>query len=285
VRTVERIVQPQVHALTGAYVCHALGLDEERDFERHLAQCPDCATEVAELRETATLLAMTVVKAPPPRMRALVMANIDLTRQLPPITAVSDDPSTRARDAGSGRDTDPAGLGPIRQVLGRRGRGQIRTRPGRRVSRKVVAGWAVAAVLAGVVVALSAHEGAENRQLSQATARTAAISALLSAPDVHSGSSQVRGGGSVTVIDSRGRGQAEITLRDMPALPAGRAYQLWLIDSSTMRSAGVVAATTESRSVLADDLGDATSVAITVEPAAGSAQPTTAPILLMNMPT
>jgi hypothetical protein len=285
VRTVERIVQPQVHALTGAYVCHALGLDEERDFERHLAECPDCTTEVAELRETATLLAMTVVKAPPPRMRALVMANIDITRQLPPITAMADDPSTLAQDAGSGRDTAPAGLGPIRQVLGRRGRGQVRNRPGRRVSRKVVAGWAVAAVLAGVVAGLIAHQGAENRQLSQATARTATISALLSAPDVHSGSGQVRGGGSVTVIDSRGRGQAEITLSDMPALPAGKAYQLWLIDSSTMRSAGVVAAATESRSVLADDLGDATSVAITVESADGSAQPTTAPILLMNMPT
>ena len=288
-RTVERTLEPRVHALTGAYVCHALDPDEERDFERHLARCPDCATEVAELRETATLLAMTVVQAPPPRMRAVVMASIDTTRQLPPITTPAVDPLMPAQDAESNCDTDPAeDFEPSSRVLGRRGRGRVSTRRPHhphRVGRKVVTGWAVAAVLAGVVAGLGVHEAAENRQLSRAGAQTAQISALLSAPDVSSGSGPVRGGGSVTVIDSRQRGQAEITLTGLPTLPAGKAYQLWFIDSGSMRPAGLVAAASTSRSVLADDLGDATSVAVTVEPASGSAQPTTTPILLMNVPT
>lgn len=276
-----------MHTLTGAYVCHALDPGEEHEFERHLAQCPDCATEVAELRETAAILAMTVVEAPPPRMRAVVKSSIDRTRQLPPLTAVAGSASALARDAESGRETAPDGLDANRRVLGRPVRGRSRTRPRRQVSRKrkVVAGWAVAAVLAGVLAGVSVHEVAENRQLSQATTQNGAISALLSAPDVRSGSGQVRGGGSVTVIDSELRGQAEITLSDMPALPTGKAYQLWLIDSASLRSAGVVAAATASRSVLADDLGDATTIAITVEPAGGSAQPTTTPILLMVVPT
>jgi anti-sigma-K factor RskA len=281
-----RTLTPHVHALTGAYVCHALSADEERDFELHLAQCPDCAMEVAELRETAALLAMTVVQPPPPSMRALVMSSIDITRQLPPITWAAADTSRLAPDAGSERDAD-AGLDPNRRLLGRRVRDRLHPSPrhNRRTSRKVVAGWAVAAVLAGLVGGLSVHQVVENRQSSQATAQASDISTLLSAPDVQSGSSQVRGGGSVTVIDSRQRGQAEITMSDMPALPAGKAYQLWLIDSSSLRSAGVVAASSASRSVLADDLGDATSIAITVEPAGGSAQPTSTPILLMSMPT
>ena len=44
-RTVGRTVEPHVHALTGAYVCHALAPGEEHDFEQHLAECPDCAME------------------------------------------------------------------------------------------------------------------------------------------------------------------------------------------------------------------------------------------------
>ena len=270
------VVEPHVHALTGAYVFHALDSGEERAFERHLAECPDCAVEVAELRETAALLAMTAVEAPPPRLHAEVMASIGITRQLPPITAVGIAPSMPAPDAGAarfrGRPSRPA-----------------RSNHNVRVNRKFVAGWALAAALAGVFGGLSVHEAAENRRLSHAaTSQTAEIAALLAAPDVRSGSSRVAGGGSVTVIDSRQRGQAEITLSELPALPAGKAYQLWLIDSATMRSAGVVpattATTTASRTVLADDLGHATTIAITVEPAAGSAQPTTSPILLMSVP-
>jgi anti-sigma-K factor RskA len=275
VKLTRRQVQPHVHTLTGAYVCHALDPGEQYEFERHLAQCPDCATEVAELRETAAILAMTVVEAPPPRMRAVVNSKVDRTRQLPPL----------ARDAESGLDAGSGGLDPNRRVLRRR-HGRSRTGPLRRVgrTRKVVAGWAVAAVLAGVLGGLSVHEFAENRQLSQASTQTGAISALLSAPDVRSGGGQVRGGGSVTVIDSELRSEAEITLSAMPALPAGKAYQLWFIDSASMRSAGVLAAATASRSVLAGDLGDATTIAITVEPAGGSPQPTTTPILLMSVP-
>jgi anti-sigma-K factor RskA len=278
----ERTLEPQVHALTGAYVCHALTPDEERAFELHLARCPDCAMEVAELSETAALMALTVVQAPPPNMRTLVMAGIDVTRQLPPITMATADASKLAADV-----ADADGLDPNRRVLGRRVLDRLHPSPrhSRRTSRKVVAGWAAAAVLAGLVGGLSVHQVIENRQSSQVTAQDSGISTLLSAPDVHSGSSQVRGGGSVTVIDSRQRGQAEITMSDMPALPTGKAYQLWLIDSSSLRSAAVVAASSASRSVLADDLGDATSIAITVEPAGGSAQPTSTPILLMSMPT
>lgn len=296
-RTANGIAQPHVHALTGAYVCHALDVGEARAFERHVAECPDCAVEVAELRETAALLAMTVVEAPPPRMHAVVMASIDIVRQLPPIRSVAAAPSTPAQDAepGSRADADGLdGLDPNRRVLGHRVRGGFRARPtrparpgrhdSRRVSRKLVAGWALAAVLAGVLGGLSVHEAAENRRLSQATSQSAEIAALLAAPDVRSGSSRMAGGGSVTVIDSRQRGQAEITLSDLPALPAGKAYQLWFIDSATMRSAGVVPAATASRTVLADGLGRATTIAITVEPATGSAQPTTSPILLMSVP-
>jgi anti-sigma factor RsiW len=258
-------MEPQVHALTGAYVCDALDPDEERDFELHLAQCPDCTTEVAELRETAAVLAMDTIQAPPTRMHAAVRARIDLTRQLPPLTAAAEE------------NQPSSNVVPIGRARGRRGR----------LSRSALAGWAVAAVLAGVVGGLSVHSAVQDRQISQANAQAAQISALLSASDVHAGVAKVSGGGSVTVIDSKERDQAAITLSGLAALPSGKAYQLWIIGTGSVRSAGVVtAAEAETgKEILTDDLGNAASVAITVEPARGSAQPTTTPVLLMSLPT
>ena len=66
-----------------------------------------------------------------------------------------------------------------------------------------------------------------------------------------------------------------------------RVSEIWIISTGSIRSAGVVtAADAEAGTqVLANDLGNAGSVAITVEPAHGSAQPTTTPVMLMSLPT
>ena len=49
-----------LHKLTGAYAVDALDDLERARFEQHLAECDDCRAEVAELRETAALLADSV---------------------------------------------------------------------------------------------------------------------------------------------------------------------------------------------------------------------------------
>jgi anti-sigma factor RsiW len=266
-------VEPQVHALTGAYVCDALDSGEESAFERHLAECPDCAMEVTELRETAAVLAMEATQTPPPRVHAAVLTTIDLTRQLPPLTATQ----LEAIRAAVEENQLPSNVVPIRHARSRRGR----------FSRAAITGWAVAAALAGVVGGLSVHSAVQDRQISQADSQAARISALLSASDVHIGVAKVSGGGSVTVVASRERDQAAITLTGLAALPSGKAYQLWIIGTGSIRSAAVVTASEAEagQQILADDLGNAASVAITVEPAAGSAQPTATPVLLMSLPT
>lgn len=53
-------IRADVHALTGAYVLDAVSDVEHAEFERHLTRCETCAQEVAELRETATRLALTI---------------------------------------------------------------------------------------------------------------------------------------------------------------------------------------------------------------------------------
>lgn len=76
-----------IHKLSGAYALDAVDDLERAAFERHLAECEDCRTEVASLRETTALLAETAAIAPPPSLRDSVLSGITQIRPLPPIVA------------------------------------------------------------------------------------------------------------------------------------------------------------------------------------------------------
>jgi anti-sigma factor RsiW len=269
-------MDPQVHALTGAYVCDALEPADREEFEQHLAQCPACAQEVAELRETTAVLGAAAYENPPQRLHDTVFARIENLRQLPPNVARHQ--AADQADQADHADRQPGADNVIPIQRGRERR--------RRFSRAAVAGWAAAAVLAGVVGGLAVHTASQDQQISQADARAAQLSTLLSAPDVRTAVGKVTGGGFVTVIDSRQLDRAAITLTGLAAPPTGKAYQLWMIAPGVVRSGGVVPAGANNAAapILADGLGKTVSVAITVEPAHGSAQPTTSPILLMPMP-
>lgn len=72
------------HTLVGPYVLDALPPGEREEFEAHLAQCPECQAEAAELRETAAHLARSAALPPPPDLRQRVLAEAARTRQVPP---------------------------------------------------------------------------------------------------------------------------------------------------------------------------------------------------------
>ncbi len=72
-----------------------------------------------------------------------------------------------------------------------------------------------------------------------------------------------------------------ITMEAMPPLPAGKQYQLWLIDSNAPIGAGVydpVSASTQVLLHLKVPIATYQQVAISIEPTGGSSQPTTTPI-------
>ena len=73
-----------IHKLSGAYALDALDDLERARFEDHLATCDDCAAEVAELQETAALLAETTAAPAPASLREGVLAGISQVRPLPP---------------------------------------------------------------------------------------------------------------------------------------------------------------------------------------------------------
>jgi anti-sigma factor RsiW len=82
-----------------AYALGALDADERRAFEAHLATCPKCAAELAELRRVTTGLAMSVERvAPPADLKARTIARAtgqprvktarETSAQAPPVAIV-----------------------------------------------------------------------------------------------------------------------------------------------------------------------------------------------------
>ncbi|MFD6396901.1 anti-sigma factor domain-containing protein [Nocardia sp. NPDC060249] len=135
-------------------------------------------------------------------------------------------------------------------------------------------------VAAAAIVAVGAGVGI-GVVMERANDGTGAVTAqqVLDQPDSRESSVAVTGGGAMTVYESESLGAAAVSFQDMPALPADRAYQLWLIRAGTPKSVAVMDG--PASVVTAVDVAD--TLAVTVEPAGGSPGPTTSPIVSMTV--
>lgn len=226
-----------LHSLAGPYALDALTDPERARFESHLVVCSACRAEVAEFRATAARMGSAVAQAPPPALKARIMAEVAQTRQLPPPV-----PShTRAPDLG---------------------------RPRRR--QFLLAAAAAGILGAGGVAAWVVRRTTQNRD---------ELLAILAEPDSVTNKADVAGGGQVTVVSSSRRDSAVIILEGVPAAPADRTHQLWLIKGKTARSAGTVEVAKDPKDVIVEGgVAAADTVGLTIEPDGGSDQPTTEPI-------
>ncbi|MFE3145968.1 anti-sigma factor domain-containing protein [Streptomyces sp. NPDC059218] len=244
-----------LHTLTGAYAVHALHGEERDAFERHLAECDACAQEVAEFRATAGRLALASTVRTRPVMREQVLRRIAAVRQVPPGTV----PLDRVRRGGH-------------QAVG-------------------LARWTLAACVAAAAAfggtAVWQYERAQDAQdrASQAERHAEDVVGVLAAPDAKSRSAKVAGGAGTLVV-SAGRDRAVFVASKMAAPPRGKVYQLWFADEGKMRSAGLMDPDRSSQAVLMQGAVEgASGVGITVEPAGGSNQPTSTPVVLLGVPT
>ena len=230
-----------VHSLAGPYSLDALD-DLERDlFEEHIIACETCAVEVAELREAAASLAEDTWAVPPPRLKTAVMAQISSTRQSLP----SMRPPTRRTPALRWRHR----------------------------SRSLVAAGVAAIVAAAGVYVVQELRLRDQRIVTQA--ETARIESVLTAPDAKLRAVNVEGGGRLTVVTSDNRDEAVVVLADAAEPGADKAYQLWLIQGSTPKSAGLLAPDQVGGMRLVTGVRGTNILAMTIEPASGSLVPTT----------
>lgn len=110
-------------------------------------------------------------------------------------------------------------------------------------------------------------------------AKTPVAEQILTAPDVRTVSRPLATG-TATVVFSRDRNAAVLVMNNVPPPAPGTVYQVWLIGANGPTSAGTMnaAAVSPSTKDTFTDIGSSTALAFTLEPGAGSPQPTT-PIL------
>jgi anti-sigma-K factor RskA len=253
--------------LAAAYALGALSSEETRAFEAYLATSSDARREVAELRETAALLAVAGPEVQPgPELRRRVLDAVAASKvaELPP------------------RSTAPAratSRGPLLSWLAFAAAILLVVGLGLRVR-------SLSTTLAARDSTIADQHRALAEQGSQLAAREKVVAALLD-PGVQLVQLTKQGDPDprIQLYWNRARNTAVVSASKLKPAPAGRTYQLWFIrDGKPVPS--VTFNVAPAGDALVSDVtvptgGEISAAAITEEPMGGSQQPTT-PILLVG---
>jgi anti-sigma-K factor RskA len=255
-----RTSKRDAHTLAGAYAMDAISAPDRDRFERHLAGCEECAREVASLREATAMLGTAAAEPLPAGLKERVLAAAAVTRQQPPVDEAVTRPHPR-------RVTSR--VGPWLRSL---------AWPGRLA---LAAGAAAVAAVLAVAVVFGVTNGSMQQQLDQVQASSQQIAAVLTAHDAVMTAGPVTGGGTATIVMSHSRRALVFTAQGLHALPASRGYELWLIGPAGTRPVGLLPAGRHGMTgpVIASGLRPGDHLALTAEPAHGSAHPD-APMML-----
>ncbi|WP_086818952.1 anti-sigma factor domain-containing protein [Allokutzneria sp. NRRL B-24872] len=235
-------MNPDVHTLTGAYAMNALDEIERREFERHMAVCPDCEQETRELERTAAHLGMATATAPPPGLRSKVLAEVSRTRQLSPI----------APPAAVVQKLRPKWAMPVVSLL------------------------AAASVLAAVVFGVGALTA--NQELTRERALAEQVTAIVGAADART---EVAGNSKIVSSKALGKA-VFLASDQVPAPRPGNDLQAWSISDTGYVSLGLMERTHSGKHApMVFPTSGISKIGVTLEPSGGSVQPTSTPLLIV----
>jgi anti-sigma factor RsiW len=195
----------------GAWVLGALPEDEQERFAAHLADCATCRREVAELQMVADTLPLAAVQvAPPPELRDRIMsavrAETDAVAPTGPYADVAA-PEAHAGEAAEPAAAPAAPAGRERPKKPKRERGWWK-RPFLSLGPVPAAAAAAVLIALGVAGGVLLSNGTSERTVQAQVATPSAPTARAS----------------LTVEGD----QATLNVRNFPAPPEGRVYQVWL---------------------------------------------------------
>ena len=133
---------------------------------------------------------------------------------------------------------------------------------------------------AAVVLIVAAGIGISQLPQDDDNLRAAPVAQVFDAPDAATVTVQTSNGGELTVATSEERGEMAVDTDELPPLTDDQVYQLWAIAGDDPVSAGVLEDVDKGAAMELPAAG--TQVAITIEPAGGSEQPTTEPIIVVD---
>ncbi|MFC9560316.1 anti-sigma factor domain-containing protein [Agromyces sp. NPDC056965] len=261
-----------------AYALDAVDADEREAVERALADDPELRGDADGFAETAALLAGAAAPVePPPDLKSRLMAQLDgLPQQLPdaPVPAAppqqlpdASAPAAPTPAAPAAAPAPPREPGPAERAAKRR----WFQRPGVIIAAAAASVVLIAGAIIGIGWAGPNGWGAQRE-----------MAAIAEAPDVESSTHELEGGGAVTLYWSAEQGRSGVVVEGLPDVGADSTYELWYIDDAGAQSAGTFDVQgDETWRVLEGDFAPGVAVGVTVEPAGGSPQPTTEPIVVI----
>jgi anti-sigma-K factor RskA len=268
----------------------ALDADDEqrRALDAHLAACDECRAELRGLRDAAAALALANAPvAPSPELRTRLLASLKTT------------PQESRGGAGSAvtshRDTGGANVVSLEEARRKRGRTLISSPT---FAFGAIAASLILCALAAVSFVLWQRNSSMRTQLaslsttlSQTQDELAARGVelerarrehdLLASPDARtadlSGTHAADSARARLIYDAR-TGEAMLTATNLPAAPAGKAYQLWFIADGKPLPGSLFNADAQGRAEMHDRIPTegrrAQIFAVTLEPASGVQSPT-----------
>ena len=146
--------------------------------------------------------------------------------------------------------------------------------------------WTVALAAAAAVVIVAGGIGI-GVQITDNTPSPTTVSEIMAAPDMHSTTLDVPGGGTATTAFSPSEDAAVLTMNGVTPPSPDQVYQMWLVspDGSTMTPKGTMAPADvkPTTQVVLDNIGPNTKLAFTIEPPGGSTQPTGDPFAIIPL--
>lgn len=239
----------ELRAMLALAAVNALEPDEEEALHAALADRPDLAGELEELRAAAATMAAAVAETPPPSVRAGVLAAIAADR---PDSRTDGLPGDRP-DAGAGSAPAPSNVTPLAS---------------RRWRKVALAAAAAVVVVASATVATRVLDDSRADDIAAVLDDADAVTVTLTG-DI----------GELDVVYSADTQRAVMTGDDVATLADDQVYELWtqppggdeMVSVGTFRpdADGVV------ESLMEDiELAPAALLAVTVEPSGGSEVPT-----------
>lgn len=270
---------PELESLLGAFALDAVDPDEHARMERYVATDADAQRELSRFEDVLAALASADAAEPPPQLWSRLEAQLRPVGELRPrvappaapgragpgpATTTTDTTTTDTTTTGAPSPEAPPIAPPADELGRRRRRREVRLR-----DALVAAAAAVVVVaLAGFAVGRSGGDGRPPSVQELAAAAQADPAHRRAVLEGTAGTAEL-------VVDGEGRGY--LRAEGLAPLDGGQTYQLWSLDGEAPVSLAVLGA---RPGTVAVPYGTVRTVAVSVEPAGGSASPTLPPVAI-----
>ena len=285
------------------YAFGELSAAEQADVESQAAHHPEIREELAQVQAAFGFYAEAHAVVPPAGMRERVLGNVmaQIVAPAPPSALRADvDALAQANGPAAPRPTPQAAAEAVVRPMGS---APVAEAPARRSGWAMAASVALLLSLGGNALLYSRWQDAssdlvalqndqaqfatttrvveqklgdlrqENQVLRSDEFKAVALAGTKTAPTAHA-----------RVLFNAATHKVYVDVRSLPALPAGKQYQLWALDKGKPVDAGVLTLATATGEGLQHmkDIASAQTFAMTVEPVGGSISPTLSTMTVMG---